>query len=1113
MKRPVALLLASLLITLTQAFTAGAMDAPHYDLAVGRTCGTCHTVQQTLGSTGYNNVCLNCHRPGDPSANSNPITLGDTANPYGSYSTADISIMYQTSHRWDGPDTNPAAAAQPPLQGQMTSNSLRERTGGEMACVRCHNQHFNTYGRFLRVANDRDQLCLDCHRSRNVQSHTKGSHPVGVTYDGAKAGLKPIPANTANPTADLNNYLKAGTVSCSTCHGVHFSDSRGSTPDGRANFANISSGDGFILRTDRKGAAVAAGQPDAANICTNCHAGKGNHNLKGQNVQCDDCHGAHVDYDPADPAGTNGTNIHLIRRTVAKGTSGSGQVFYRYTGSRREFKNSQNTGVCQGCHAVPAPGGLYPAEHAGNDAAVCTTCHFHGSANGSFSGACTACHGYPPLTATLGGPSGLALPATSATSTSPGAHETHAKTRFMACLTCHTGYTAKPMPSNSIDIGFAINGTNFPGFGGSSAVGTFNATTVNSGYVWSAAPGTTLTTGNPSITCSVYCHGTTLSGGSVAAPTWTITDGSQKACGACHGVTAAAAPATGGHQRHAGNGAGALALPCASCHGAHDNNDHVNGSVNWDLSALPGGGQYKGSVAGATGQLAPSATFGSCANLYCHSNGTTLQTVTAAPRIVPVWGGAPIGCDGCHDGVATGPSYPNGAPKANSHAVHVVTNGFGCNTCHYDTTTSGTAITTQANHVNWVFNLAPNTAAGVSYTATVGTPTTPSSCAAISCHGGNSATWGGKAACQDCHLTTGPDVDDFGATFWNNGIVAKVNSAAWTTTGHGRTTAFASGNPAASFSGANVCEYCHDYAIPHKTASNPFRLKNFSDAAWQKNGVCMSCHASGSSGVTVDGVLRNGTKKVTSYHYGNRHTAASSGGQFCWDCHDGHGDANWYMIHDSLAAASDVVTGAPLGTPLAVSFTAAVTGTDYARSTAPFNGVCNVCHTATLHYTATSGDGHNSLTRCTSCHAHNGTSATTAFTPAGGSGACNGCHGYPPARPGFAGTFNNWSAARTENYPGGGGAHTVNNHVSSSARPADGFTQCAACHNPADHAMSPVVFQPSLNIKINVNQAVRFVPGQQARYTSNRLDGAQHLDGTCSNINCHFGATPVWDQR
>ncbi|HZV81774.1 MAG TPA: CxxxxCH/CxxCH domain-containing protein, partial [Geobacteraceae bacterium] len=128
-------------------------------------------------------------------------------------------------------------------------------------------------------------------------------------------------------------------------------------------------------------------------------------------------------------------------------------------------------------------------------------------------------------------------------------------------------------------------------------------------------------------------------------------------------------------------------------------------------------------------------------------------------------------------------------------------------------------------------------------------------------------------------------------------------------------------------------------------------------------------------------------------------------------------------------------------------------------------------------------------------------------------GRCNSCHGYPPASAGFTGTQNNWSSARTEDYPGGGGAHTINNHVVKSANPNDGFANCVSCHSPTDHQTNPVVFLPSKNIKITVDQTFRFEPAKQAVYTSNRLDGAAHLTGTCSNISCHFGATPKWDQN
>jgi predicted CxxxxCH...CXXCH cytochrome family protein len=127
-----------------------------------------------------------------------------------------------------------------------------------------------------------------------------------------------------------------------------------------------------------------------------------------------------------------------------------------------------------------------------------------------------------------------------------------------------------------------------------------------------------------------------------------------------------------------------------------------------------------------------------------------------------------------------------------------------------------------------------------------------------------------------------------------------------------------------------------------------------------------------------------------------------------------------------------------------------------------------------------------------------------------GGGSCDSCHGYPPATIGFAGTHNNWSGARTEDYAGGGGAHTIPNHVPPLAKAGEAFANCIRCHNPADHRTSPIAFNPGSNIKVTINQSFRLVADIQARYTSNRLNGGSHLTGTCSNISCHFGATPTW---
>lgn len=409
----VAVILSHVCLMSSPSFAVTVVDAPHNDMAAGFDCQTCHSLHPDLASGGYNNICMSCHRPGDPSASKRPFTMGDQANPFGTYSTItkNVSRNYQTSHRWDGSDTNPAAGAQPPQNFGMNgeSSTLRTRTSQELACSRCHNQHSNGNGNFLRIANDKDQLCLDCHRSRNVQSHLQGSHPVNVSLATAKGSFNSPLRNSspANPSSDLSVQLNktGGVVLCSTCHGIHFTDSRSSTFDGSANFANLSSGDGYVLRTDRRGKPALAGAADSVNICTNCHAGKRNHNGRGQDVQCTDCHGAHVEYDPLDPSGSQGINVYLIRRSVAAGAAGSGRVFFRYTGSTtKEYKNGQGTGVCQGCHSVPAPGGNYPPEHASNDPKVCNSCHFHANSSGSFSasGGCGNCHGYPPVASMAG---------------------------------------------------------------------------------------------------------------------------------------------------------------------------------------------------------------------------------------------------------------------------------------------------------------------------------------------------------------------------------------------------------------------------------------------------------------------------------------------------------------------------------------------------------------------------------------------------------------------------------------------------------------------------------------------------------------------------------------
>ena len=401
---------------------ASAVDAPHVS-----TCATCHTSQFAPNAGGFNSNCLSCHSEGNAAA----------AKPFA------VSSNGMNSHKWNGSDNVPAAGAQTPTTGALKLVQAYTGTGANsMSCVRCHDPHKNANGSFLRIDNSSDQLCLDCHRSRNVQDQTKGSHPVSINYDEAvlknPAAFKEVPqnANPDNATSDLGARLAAqgGTILCSTCHSVHNSDSRSTTVDG---FGNISTGDGFLLRTDTRGKKVAGNADDNLNVCTNCHAAKKNHNAMGQDVQCTDCHGAHVEYDAADP--TSAPNVFLLRRTMPatamkSGFSGNGRVYFQYTSAaKRAYINNDNTGVCQGCHTAPPSGNT----HVGVTNNDCKSCHGHNASAGSFSptGGCSNCHGFPPTTTSTGATHTTETNCNGCHNQFPGTHRNG--TVEFSCTACH----------------------------------------------------------------------------------------------------------------------------------------------------------------------------------------------------------------------------------------------------------------------------------------------------------------------------------------------------------------------------------------------------------------------------------------------------------------------------------------------------------------------------------------------------------------------------------------------------------------------------------------------------------------------------------------------------
>lgn len=430
------------------------------------------------------------------------------------------------------------------------------------------------------------------------------------------------------------------------------------------------------------------------------------------------------------------------------------------------------------------------------------------------------------------------------------------------------------------------------------------------------------------------------------------------------------------------------------------------------------------------------------------------------------WQGAqayPIGCNGCHN---IPPTYDSGTPKANSHQTHK-NSGYTCDNCHYATTTDGVSLIGagaapgSGAHTNNSYDVAPKPGLSLNYDPDTHTCSNVS----VGCHGGSSPTWGTTLGCSDCHLAA-TDVDDF----TTNQTLAKISSTQWLTTGHGRPateptpydeliTGDGLGNPGAGLS----CEYCHDKAVGHYDAANPMRLANFSPGA--PNTVCWVCHKTGSTGYdpdslgTLPAINSLAADKVDSYH----EFLPGAGGQFCWDCHDPHGDSNLKMVHDKVAVQSDINTGKTLQLSPTVIFTDRGNGNSgYASSSAPFTGICNVCHSVKLrighpfHYTNISGDGHGindpKGRKCTDCHTHTSfldqQSGLVNEKAAFSEGTCLNCHNTSqtgthttrrPISPEFP--------AQTET---NGSAH---GHF---GKDLD-FIDCRVCHDVTDHMSGQIV--------------------------------------------------------
>ncbi|MHC4463939.1 MAG: CxxxxCH/CxxCH domain c-type cytochrome, partial [Planctomycetota bacterium] len=333
-----------------------------------------------------------------------------------------------------------------------------------------------------------------------------------------------------------------------------------------------------------------------------------------------------------------GAGAPVLFKTAEDGTSDYGDDSDAHTTSNR---------ICEVCHSQPdhhrydTTGQTDGLNH--NNRTDCMTCHKH---NLGFKVSCEACHGYPPIDAgTLIFADKDSAPVVS-DSLGPGAHAAHIAAG-KDCVNCHTGgmLSGPAAGDDLINIGFNLLGNLDGNYDGKSGRVVFP-------YV---GGGTTTVSAGDTLACSnIYCHGNYPGSGLNASPQWDIP--ASGACGTCHGAenTQVNVPASGSHERHAGDGDYSSPLhasgfksreySCTLCHNGivagsgpsswtiADQSKHVNSFVDWAfdetdvrLAISAGLNDYPDYASGTVGPTdgntgAGNRAFGITCTVYCHSN-------------------------------------------------------------------------------------------------------------------------------------------------------------------------------------------------------------------------------------------------------------------------------------------------------------------------------------------------------------------------------------------------------------------------------------------------------------------------------------------------------------
>ena len=734
-----------------------------------------------------------------------------------------------TDLTWTPPLPGPLAAGDAYRVGKTTQQDIATQCGG------CHNPS----GRAPSMVGLHEPRggatvvgCGKCHEPHNVDPNTgQGKALLRLAPTWPTAG-SPLAFPSGNPANDFVQGAPPYAGVCETCHTQ------------TTYHRNSASGDH-------------AHQADTP--CVSCHT----HGRSFGLPDCSTCHGVPpVASDtlvraPA-PTGSGTAGAHAAHRDqgYACKLCHSGSV-----GSGATHKDGAIT-LGFSPYGGEVPGGAYDGQSGvayGSSVAGTTTsaggtktcqsiyCHGQNADGSSWGGGadtaprwdgsvtCTSCHDGAGASSGLGG--------------RHGAH-TDPATYAYACSRCH---------ADTVSAGGEINDR-------TRHANRVNDVSLAGGGQYDAATGGCST---------VSCHSDGRGGPPSTPPVWSGTE--SLGCAGCHGGKSGETPemATNGHDRLVG-GSWVRRYPCTYCHAATAGADgtivdptrHANGQVEVVMAS-------RWAIVGNPAPAYDPVTK-VCANVYCHSDGTTVNPEvrafawTDARTKCNSCHGHPVNeCQNCHTGVTSWPvgqewkeampMYPNGgtgSETSNTHTSHLELN-FTCENCHARTIVNGNCTSchnagippgsmSETNHIDPAYHA--NHVKDVNFKDGGTYDPVTKTCANTACHTGGTPQWGGSVndavLCFTCHGTSETDVDDF-TVF--NGVRGRVNMSDWTSSGHGRPAAsgnYPSGNPPANFPG-NPCWYCHDNKVLHNDGANPFRLKRHNQFSRRFDKECVYCHMEG----------------------------------------------------------------------------------------------------------------------------------------------------------------------------------------------------------------------------------------------------------------------------